>query len=126
MSNEHDVQLGAPTKADPDAVRADIERTRAELADTVDQLSEKLNVKAQASEKVSATKDRASETASRAKASSPKPVRQALDKAGERVAPIARQVSEQAAPHRGKIMAGVVAIGVALVARRRRARSKKR
>ncbi|MDQ1537676.1 MAG: hypothetical protein QOE58_2069 [Actinomycetota bacterium] len=117
----------APSEADPDAVRADLERTRSELADTVDQLSEKLNVKAQVSEKVSTAKGRATETAARAKASAPPPVRQALDKAGQRVSPIAHQVSEQAAPHRKQMLAGLVATCVALlVARRRRARSKTR
>jgi F0F1-type ATP synthase membrane subunit b/b' len=110
-----------PDSSPADAVRADIEATRAELAETVDALHDKLDVKAQASEKVSEAKQKVSEGAARAKAAAPEPVQHALDRVGEKAGPMGRQLSEQAAPHRGKIIAGVVAVAVALfVVRKRR------
>lgn len=123
MSDSNPTSPTEPASADPDAVRADIERTRAELADTVDQLAEKLDVKSQASAKVGAAREAVSATAAKAKASTPPAVQQGLDRAGEKVAPIAHQVSEKAAPHRAKIIAGVLAIfAVLVVVRRRRGR----
>jgi hypothetical protein len=113
-----------PGPADPDAVRADIDRTRAGLADTVDQLSKKLDVRAQTSHKANAAKDRASQTAARVKASAPPAVRQALDRTGEKVAPIAHRVSDQTAPHRAKLVTGVfAALGALALVRRRRTRA---
>ena len=87
MSDNNLTERAEPGSGDPEAVRADIDRTRAELADTVDQLSDKLNVKAQASERLSAAKD---------------------------------HVSKTAGPHRGKIIAGVLAaVGILTVLRHR-------
>lgn len=112
-----------PDPGDPDAVRADIDRTRAELADTVDQLADKLDVKSQASAKVGAAKNSVSATAAKAKAGMPPSVQQGLDRAGEKVAPMAHQVSEKAAPHRAKIIAGVLAaFAVLIVVRHHRGR----
>ena len=43
----------------PEEIQADIERQREQLAGTVDQLGHKLDVKAQAKERVAGVKDRA-------------------------------------------------------------------
>jgi hypothetical protein len=43
----------------PEEIQADIERQREQLADTVDQLGHKLDVKAQAKNKVDEVRDRA-------------------------------------------------------------------
>ena len=119
MSQEDPRQRAEPSPADPDAVRADIDRTRAELADTVDRLAEKTNVKAQASQKVRAATGRISQTAAQAKASAPPQVQHVLDRAGEKVAPMAHQMSHRAAPHREKILAGMlVAVVAHLLVRR--------
>lgn len=123
MNQNNPTELTEPDAGDPDAVRADIDRTRAELADTVDQLADKLNVRAQASQKAGAARDRISETAARAKASAPPQVQHVLDRAAEKVAPVAHQVSSRAVPHRGKIIAGMLAAIIVLrVMRRRRGR----
>jgi ElaB/YqjD/DUF883 family membrane-anchored ribosome-binding protein len=105
-----------------EAVRADIEAARDELAQTVDALHDKLDVKGRASDSVAAAKERIAETAQRAKAAAPQPVQQALDRAGERAAPVVTQTSQQLAPHRGKIIAGAVGLLVVVwILRRRRA-----
>lgn len=49
----------------PDAIEADIEAQREQLAETVDQLAHKLDVKAQAQERVSELRDRATTDAGR-------------------------------------------------------------
>ncbi|HEY2299032.1 MAG TPA: DUF3618 domain-containing protein [Jatrophihabitans sp.] len=103
-----------------DAVRADIEATRAELAETVDALHDKLDVKAQAGEKVAEAKQKLSDGAARAKAAAPEPVQHALDRVGEKAGPVGRQLSQQAAPHRKKIIAGTLAVAVALLVLRKR------
>jgi chromosome segregation ATPase len=106
-----------------DIVRSDIEQARAELAETVDALSDKLDIKARAGDKVSDAKAKLAETAARAKQAAPPPVQHALDVAGQKAAPVVSQVSQKAAPHRGKIIAGaVVAVVVLVVVRKRRAR----
>lgn len=110
-----------PQPVDPDAIRADIERTRSELSDTVNQLSDKLNVKSQAADKLTAAKQAVSERAAKAKAAAPPPVQHALDQAGAKAGPAARQVSQKAEPHRSKIIAGaIVGVLVLLILRRRK------
>jgi len=104
------------TPSQADAVRAEIEATRADLAETVDALHEKLDVKARATEKVAEAKEKVAESAARAKAAAPPPVQHALDRVGEKAGPISQRV----APHRGKIIAGAAAIGVALLVVRKR------
>lgn len=103
-----------PAANDPDAIRSDIEQARADLADTVDKLSDKMNVKSQASDKVAAAKTKIADSAARAKSSAPPQVQQALDKAGEKAAPIAHQIGEKTEPHRSKIIAGAVGAFVLL------------
>ena len=104
------------TPSQAEAVRAEIEATRADLAETVDALHDKLDVKGRATDKVAEAKQKVSEGASRAKAAAPPPVQHALDRVGEKAAPIAHQ----AAPHRNKIMAGAAAVAVALLVLRKR------
>jgi hypothetical protein len=111
-----------PDVPEADVVRADIAATRAELADTVDALTSKLDVKARASDKVSEVKQKAAATAERAKQAAPPPVQHALNAAGEKAAPVVHRVSTSAAPHRGKIAAGVVALVIAVLTLRRRKR----
>jgi hypothetical protein len=86
----------------------------------VDQFAEKLNVKAQASQKMADATHRMSQTAARAKASAPPQVQHALAQAGARMAPVAQQVSHRAAPHRGKIIAALLSAAVILIVLRRR------
>jgi hypothetical protein len=101
-------------------VQSDIEQARAELADTVDALAAKLDVKAQAGQRVAEAKQKAADAATRAKQAAPPAVQHALDTAGEKAAPIVQKVSQQAAPHRGKIIAvGAVVLLVLIVVRRR-------
>jgi MYXO-CTERM domain-containing protein len=49
-------------------------------------------------------------------------VQHALNAAGEKAAPVVHRVSTSAAPHRGKIAAGVVALVIAVLTLRRRRR----
>lgn len=104
---------------DAEAVRADIIAARAELSATVDALTDKVDVKARANDKIAEVKQKAAETVTRAKHSAPEPVQQALDRAGAKAAPLAHQVSEKAAPHRSKIIAGAAVALLALIVFRR-------
>jgi Protein of unknown function (DUF3618) len=107
-----------------DIVRSDIEQTRAELAATVDALSDKLDVKGRAGDKVTEVKAKVAETATHVKESAPPQVQHALDVAGQKAGPVVQRVSEQAAPHRGKIIAGAaVAVVLLVIVRRRRRES---
>lgn len=109
---------------DPTAevLREEIAQTRAELAETVDQLSDKLDVKQHAADKVADVKQKVAETAHRAKEATPEPVQHALDTAGAKAGPVVHDVATKAAPHRGKIIGGLVAAAaVVLFVRRRRA-----
>jgi hypothetical protein len=101
-------------------VREDIAQARAELAQTVDALSEKLDVKQQAADKVNEAKQKVVETAQHAKESAPEPVQRALDSVGAKAGPTAHRVAEQAAPHRGKIIAGLAVTAVVLMILRRK------
>lgn len=108
-----------PASNDPDAIRSDIDQTRTELADTVDELSGKLNIKAQAGDKVTAAKGKIVDRAAKAKASAPPQVQRAMTKVSERATPIAHQVGDKAAPHRSKVMAAGAGAVVLLLAVRR-------
>jgi non-homologous end joining protein Ku len=131
-SSNSDYEHIDPEPTDADAIRSDIERTRAELADTVEQVIGKLDVKAQAADKVDAVKtaatDRvdavksaAGEKASQAKAAAPAPVQNVLDSIGQKAGPPTHRATEAVAPHRGKVVAGVAGgLVVLLVVRRRR------
>lgn len=59
MSTDNGVD-GQPEATGPEAIEADIARQREQLAATVDELQHRLDVKAQAKEKVGQVKDRAS------------------------------------------------------------------
>lgn len=110
--------------ATPDELRADIEQARADLAESVDALSDKLDVKGQATATVSDATHRAGAPASHVKQSAPEPVRRGVDSVGAKTGPVIARVSQQAAPHRGKIAAGAAAgLLIAVIVRRRRGRT---
>ncbi|MDQ6849443.1 MAG: DUF3618 domain-containing protein [Actinomycetota bacterium] len=109
-----------PASGDADAIRSDIEQTRAQLANTVDQLSDKMNVKAQASDKVAEVKGKIADSAAKAKAAAPPGVQRAIDKASEKATPIAQQVGAKAQPYRGKLIAAGVVLVLLIVRLSRR------
>jgi ElaB/YqjD/DUF883 family membrane-anchored ribosome-binding protein len=109
-----------PGVTEADAVRADIEATRQELADTVNALTEKVNVKARAGDKAAELRQKLTEAAGRARAAAPPPVQRALDATGQKAGPMASRISAQAAPYRGKIIAGSAVLVAALLVLRRR------
>ena len=101
----------------PDEIRAEIEQTRSDLGETVDALTNKVDVKAQARQKVESVKSTVSDKAGQAKAAAPAPVQKALDKTGEVTAP----ALQKAAPYRKQIAVGAaVVLAVLLFWRRRR------
>jgi chromosome segregation ATPase len=103
-------------------LREEIAQTRAELADTVDQLSDKLDVKQHAADRLTDAKQKVTDTAHKAKQSAPEPVQRALDTAGAKAGPVVHDVAAKAAPHRSKIVGGLVlVVAVLVVFRRRRA-----
>ena len=106
----------AATPQTADEIREEIEHTRAELGDTVDALTNKLDVKAQAHDRIDAAKASVSAKASQAKASAPAPVQNALNQAGTAAAPLV----DKARPYRKQIAAGVGALlALVFLARRR-------
>lgn len=124
-----------PEPTDADAIRSDIEQTRAELADTVEQVIGKLDVKAQAADKVDSVKSAATDKvdsvksaatdkAAQARAAAPAPVQNVLDSIGQKAGPPAHRAGEAVAPYRGKIIAGAAGglLVLLIVRRRRRAR----
>jgi len=122
MSHSNPTEPAEPGSGNPDAVRANIDRTRAELADTVRPALRQAQRQGTGFGEGEHRKDRVSQTAALAKASAAPAVQQALRRIDQKAAPIARQVSGMAAPHRGKIIAGALAaIAVLAVVRRRRA-----
>lgn len=113
------VEYPDPAPSDPEAIRSHIEHSRAELSDTVDQLSAKLNVKAQATDKIAAARSKLADRAVKAKASAPPPVQRAIDKAGEKTAPIVHRIGEKAEPHRSQLIAAGLGVVVLLLVVRR-------
>ena len=105
----------AETPQSPDEIRAEIEQTRAELGQTVDALTSKLDVKAQAHDRVDAAKATVAAKATQAKQAAPAPVRNALDQAGSAAAP----VIERARPYGKQIAAAAGALVLLIVLRRR-------
>lgn len=87
----------------PDEIRAEIQRTRSELGDTVDALTNKLDVKAQAKQKVDSVRSTISDKAAQARQSAPAPVQKALDRTGEVTTP----ALQKAAPYTKQIALGV-------------------
>lgn len=81
---------------------------------------EKANIKTRAKRKANAARDQVSEGAAQAKESTQPAVQQAIHKAGGKVVPVARQVTDRVAPHRGKVASAMLAGMVALVVGRRR------
>ena len=95
----------------PEEIRAEIEQTRSEMGDTVDALTNKLDVKAQAKEKVESVKSTVSDKAAQAKAAAPAPVQKALDKTGDVAAP----ALHKAAPYTKQIALAVLAAVAVLI-----------
>jgi hypothetical protein len=101
----------------PDEIRAEIEQTRSDLGDTVDALTTKLDVKAQAKQKVDSVRSTISGKAAQAKGAAPTPVQKALDRTGEAATP----ALQKAAPYKKQIALGAAGLlGVLLFWRRRR------
>jgi hypothetical protein len=101
----------------PDQIKADIETTRAELAETADALAAKLDVKAQAGEKLHAVGDTVSGRYAHARDSAPAPVQKALGSAEQAARPVVAKAGED------KKRTALVAVGalvVLLVVRRLR------
>ena len=101
-----------------DEIRAEIEQTRAELGSTVDALTAKLDVKAQAHDRVDAAKASVVAQASRAKQAAPAPIQNAMDSAGSAAAPLV----DRARPYSKQILAGAGALLALVVVLRRRSR----
>ena len=106
------------TPQSADEIREEIEQTRAELGETVDALTSKLDVKAQAHDRVDAAKATVAAKATQAKQAAPVPVRNALDQASSAAAPLV----EKARPYGKQIAAGVGALLALLFVARRRSR----
>ena len=106
MSNDAAAADGAvpttdtPPPATEAELRAEITRTRAQLGENVDALTEKLDVKAQAGQKVSGVTDRVGQQARRIREKLPRPVTQTLDRAAQSVAPPARKLGDRLRPYR--------------------------
>ncbi|MGI8760240.1 MAG: DUF3618 domain-containing protein [Jatrophihabitantaceae bacterium] len=80
--------------SDPQEIQRDIERTRAELAETVDALSAKLDVKAQAKQRVHEAGDTAGQAYQHAKAAAPPQLQQAIDKAEQAARPLLEKAAQ--------------------------------
>lgn len=103
----------------PELLHAHIEQSREELADTVAALAAKVNIKAQAKHKLDEAGERAKDATARAKdatlrakQATPPGVQHAIDVAGEKAAPVARETARRAAPYRKQIIIGSVAFVV--------------
>jgi uncharacterized membrane protein YdfJ with MMPL/SSD domain len=83
-----------PASTSPEHLRAEIEQTREQLGDTVDKLAAKVDVKAQAKERVEAVKATISDKAAQAKSAAPPPVQHALEQAGSAAAPAVNKAKQ--------------------------------
>ncbi|MBV9594226.1 MAG: DUF3618 domain-containing protein [Actinobacteria bacterium] len=102
--------------ADPDQIRAEIETTRADLADTVNALSAKLDVKAQARQKLLEVRQEASRKGAQLRGSAPAPVQKSLDRVTAAAAPVLRR----AQPYKKQLVAAGAALALFMVVFRRR------
>ena len=75
-------------------LKADIEATRAELAETADALAAKLDVKAQAGQRVQAAGAKLSDRYVTLRNSTPRPVQKAMSKAGQAAHPVVAKAAE--------------------------------
>ena len=94
----------------PEELRDEIEQTRSEMAQTVDALTTKLDVKAQARQRIDGVRSTLSDRAATAKQSVPVPVQSALGKAGVAAAPWV----DKARPYAKQITGGLVGLLVVL------------
>jgi hypothetical protein len=104
-------------------LKSDIERTRAELAETVDALAAKLDVKAQARERMHAVADQAGQAMGRARSSAPVPVQHALDTVEQAARPVVAKAA--ADKKRAALVAGGLVV-LLLVLRRARSHGRVR
>lgn len=102
-------------------IKSDIERTRAELAGTVDALAAKLDVKAQARERMHAVADQAGQAVGRARSAAPVPVQHAIDTVEQAARPVVVKAAED--KKRTALVAGGVVVFLLLL-RRTRARAR--
>jgi hypothetical protein len=104
-----------PASTSPEHLRSDIEQTRDQLGETVDQLAAKLDVKAQAKERVEAVKATIGDKAAHAKSAAPPPVQHALERAGSVAAPAVDKAKE----YRKQVLIGAAAVVLLLILVRR-------
>jgi hypothetical protein len=107
---------------DPEEIKADIEATRAELAETADALAAKLDVKAQANERLHAAGEKVTTSIGRARKAAPEPVQKALDKAEQAAQPVLAKAGEDK-KRTAIIVAGAV-FALIVVRRLRRGRTR--
>jgi Protein of unknown function (DUF3618) len=107
----------ASSSPTPDQLRAEIDKTRHDLGQTVDQLTTKLDVKAQAKQRIGSVKSTLTDKANQARHAAPAPVQKALDQAGTAAAPAVNKAAE----YKKQIMLGAgAALLLLLLVRRRR------
>jgi Protein of unknown function (DUF3618) len=92
----------------PDELKAEIEATRAELAQTADALAAKLDVKAQAKDRVHDVGDTVSAKYHQARSAAPEPVQKAIGQVGHAAEPVIRRAGEDK-KRTALIVAGAVA-----------------
>jgi uncharacterized membrane protein YdfJ with MMPL/SSD domain len=104
-----------PASTSQEHLRAEIEQTRKQLGDTVDKLAAKVDVKAQAKERVEAVKATISDKAAQAKSAAPPPVQHALEQAGSAAAPAVNKAKQ----YDKQLLIGAVALLLLLIVVRR-------
>lgn len=104
-----------------DEIKADIVATRAELAETADAIAAKLDVRAQASERLHTARDEMSDRYERAKGAAPEPVQVAIRKAETAAQPLVNAAVEDK-KRTALVVGGAI---VALLVLRRIRKSKK-
>jgi hypothetical protein len=104
-------------------IKADIAATRAELAETADALAAKLDVKAQANERLHAVGEKVTSSYERARAATPEPVQKAIGKAEVAAQPVLNAAAED--KKRTALVIGGAVLGL-LIFRRVRKGAKRR
>jgi len=104
-----------------DEIKADIVATRAELAETADAIAAKLDVRAQASERLHTARHQVNERYEQAKGSAPEPVQVAIRKAETAAQPLLNAAAEDK-KRTALVVGGAI---VALLVLRRISKSKK-
>ncbi len=102
---------------DAERLKAEIEATRAELAETADALAARLDVKAQAGQKVHAVGEKVGDRYASLRDSVPEPVQKAIGKAEQTAQPVVAKAAED---KRRTLLVVAGSVVVALVIRRLR------